>query len=102
MFQESVCEERGISMNLEIKSNGMCGLSVFRINGIDADTDDFGESYDSDAGNRPDYGCGNRTFRYIESTESVLAKYGITKSEYDEICDELSVELYIGQCARCA
>lgn len=79
----------------------LCALSEFTINGIPADYDDFGDKYDTDRINAPDYGCGNMRFIPQRPTEKVLTKYKITSSEYDEICDELESALSFGYCGWC-
>ena len=47
-------------MNVEIEpfSALPCKLKVFKINGIDAHMDDFGDSEDTDIEHAADYGCG--------------------------------------------
>lgn len=79
----------------------LCELKEFTINGISADYDDFGEKYDTDRINAPEYGCGNMQFIPKASTEKVLSQYQITQSEYDEICDKLESALSFGQCGWC-
>lgn len=79
----------------------LCELDTFTINGISADYDDFGEKYDTDRINAPDYGCGDMRFIPKVSTEKVLNKYQITQSEYYEICYELESALSFGRCGWC-
>ena len=78
-----------------------CGASLFYINGMDADTDDFGEMVDCNPEEAPEYGCGNRMFVIKNATQSVLDKYVITLKEYDEIARELKEKLSIGMCCMC-
>lgn len=91
-------------MKLEIKENDglYCGLSVFKINDIFADSDDFGEKYDHNPEYAPEYGCGNMMFESKEPTQEVLDKYHITKEEYEDVCDELYDKLSFGFCAYCS
>lgn len=78
-----------------------CSPDVFTVNGLCADLWDFGETYDASPEEAPAFGCGDRSFRSIDSTEAVLAKYQITELEYEEICDRLTDALHIGYCALC-
>ena len=89
-------------MKVIIKPYGcLCELETFTINGNPADYDDFGEKYDTDRINAPEYGCGNMQFIPKASTEKVLSQYQITQSEYDEICDKLESALSFGYCGWC-
>jgi hypothetical protein len=82
--------------------SALCSMRVFDVNGIAADTDDFGEQFDHDPMNAPDYGCADMRFgRFMEPPEGVLEKYGITLSEFEEIGDELSDLLSFGSCGWC-
>jgi hypothetical protein len=78
-----------------------CSCEKFTINGIDADSYDFGESEDI----RPDlaepYGCGSHEFAPKMPTQEVLNKYNINVDEYAEIAGELQSALYVGQCGWC-
>lgn len=78
-----------------------CELMKFTINGIDADKNDFGTSYDADSDNAEEYGCGNHIFESKNPTQKVLDKYGISVEEYSEICDELTEKLHVGSCGWC-
>lgn len=91
-------------MKLEIKENdrSCCGLSVFKINDILADSDDFGEKYDHNPEYAPVYGCGNMMFESKEPTQEVLDKYHITLEEYEDVCDELCDKLSFGFCTCCS
>lgn len=80
---------------------GFCSLIKFEINGKSADYDEFGKKYDHDTENALDYGCGDMRFERSEATTEVLEKYGITKDEYSEICDELEDKLSFGRCGWC-
>ena len=89
-------------MNYTIKVyKALCSAETFKINGQDADTDDFGESEDQDRDNAPDYGCGNKVFTAKPATSAVLKKYKITVDEYNTIADELSLKLSFGRCGWC-
>lgn len=88
-------------MTFEIKPHSShCSLKKFTINGVDADYSDFGEIVDTDPGNAPTYGCGNRQFQSYPT--NAIDYYKINESEYEEICDALKVALAFGSCAACA
>ena len=75
---------------------------VFKINNIDADVDDFGESRDWEPENAPEYGCGHRAFRAFDDfDEKVLDKYHINVDEWEQICEMLENKLDWGRCALC-
>jgi hypothetical protein len=80
-----------------------CSTKEFKINGIDADWEDFGEKYDRyPTGAETPGGCGKMLFTRTCSTPEILKKYSITESEYSLICDELEWELSFGQCDYCS
>lgn len=89
-------------MNIEIKTMrpGLpCKLEIFKINGIEADIEDFGETERS--GNCMNYTC-SKTFNFKLPTEEVLKKYSINLKEYSEICDRLEDELHVSRCGMCS
>jgi hypothetical protein len=91
-------------MNLKLKLKvygALCQPADFEINDIKADLNDFGEKYDRDPENAPDYGCGNMQFTGNNSTPEILTKYSITQSEYEEIVSQLSEKLSFGLCDMC-
>jgi len=79
----------------------LCSAAEFKINGIDADVDDFGEKNDEAPELAEPYGCGNMQFKGKPSTEEVLKKYEITEKEYQEIVSKLEGGLSFGQCGWC-
>jgi len=79
----------------------LCSLSVFTINGIDADYSDFGCQYDADPENAEDYGCGDMIFERKDAKQWVLEKYNISLAEYDEVCENLERVLSFGSCGWC-
>ena len=81
--------------------SAMCHLSVFTINGINADENDFVDKYDHDEENAEDYGCGDMRADILPATEEVLIKYGISITEYNEIASKVSEELSFGCCGWC-
>jgi hypothetical protein len=83
-------------------SEWYCATDEFKINGIDAYWEDFGEKYDRSPEGAEPYGCGNMKFTRIDSTPEVLQKYNITDSEYESICDDLEIGLSSGNCVACA
>ncbi len=89
-------------MELELKIYGaLCATSVFIINGVDADYEDFGEKYDRDSENAEDYGCGNMQFTGNPSKPEILSKYKITEEEYQEVVSRLEDGLSLGCCGWC-
>ena len=91
-----------MAYTMEVYS-ALCALRLFDINGIAADTHDFGEQGDADPDSAEDYCCGDMRFTRHESPrEGVLTKYGITFEEYDAICFELEDTLSFGSCGWCS
>lgn len=89
-------------MKLEMSGPYCSGLRVFRINHIDADTDDFGMSIDRRPEIAPEYGCGDRKFyAYSRPSTGVLEKYHITSSEWKKIGEKLEDMLDWGCCSLC-
>ena len=78
-----------------------CELSIFTINGKDANSMDFGDTYDHDRERTEPYGCGNMYFESKESTKEVLDKYNITEADYYNICNTLEDKLSVGCCGWC-
>ncbi len=89
-----------MKLELEIASS-LCWAQTFVINGVKADPDDFGEKYDHDEDNAPDYGCGDMRFTRIPPTEAVLQKYNITAPEYNLVAGQLEEGLSFGRCGWC-
>ena len=89
-------------MELELEIYGaLCSTSIFKINGIDADSNDFGSQSDTDPDSAEDYACGNMEFIPHLPTQEVLDKYKITSSEYLEIASKLGEGLSFGSCGWC-
>jgi hypothetical protein len=101
-------------MKLEIDfCRAYCSTSIFRINDIEADIEDFGERidigvdsfyYDDDS----DYGhyghyvcCKNMSFELKDPIPKVLEKYKITKENFEEIAFILRENLSFGECSLC-
>ena len=80
---------------------GSCGVVAFTIGGQDADVSDFGRWEDTEPWNAPDYGCGNRQFVPKWPHKGILARYGITKNGYVEVCVALRKALAWGRCSLC-
>lgn len=78
-----------------------CELETFTINGKDADSRDFGDTYDHDTESAEPYSCGNMYFEPKNLIKGVLDKYNITEEEYYNICNELENKLCIGSCGWC-
>ena len=89
-------------MKLEIEfGSALCWTPTFRINGVDANSRDFGEQYDRDPESAEDYACGDMQFTRVPSNPEVLAKYGITVPEYELIAGQLEAGLSFGSCGWC-
>lgn len=78
-----------------------CYTPVFNINGVNADTDDFGEQYDRSSETAEPYCCGDMRFTRKYSTAEVLRKYNINESEYELIAEKLEIGLSFGSCGWC-
>lgn len=77
-----------------------CSVEYFKINGNDADIDDFGDMEDTEpSGER--YVCGCMKFIPKMPTKIILEKYGIDVDEYAEVCDEIESVMYVGRCGMC-
>lgn len=89
-------------MKLELEIYGcLCSTKIFRINGIEADTDDFGEKYDEEPYDAPEFGCGYMQFHPYSPNPQVMKKYHINAQEWYEICDKLANGLSFGYCGWC-
>lgn len=89
-------------MKLELDVYGtICEPRLFRVNGIDARYEDFGEKYDASPDNRKPHSCGNMTLRFKAPRSQVLGKYHISLEEYREIYHELYESLSFGSCRLC-
>ena len=90
-------------MKLELEFGyALCYTPTFTINGIRADSGDFGEQYDRSPDTADDYCCGDMRFTRIRATPAVLEKYGITAPEYELIAGQLEVGLSFGECGWCS
>lgn len=84
-----------------------CEAREFFINGIPAETDDFGEEFDEGDRNACEdrdiarWGCVDYVFKRRPCSEMVLNRYKISEEEYSEICDLLEAKLSIGMCGWC-
>ena len=90
-----------MKLELEIFSS-LCSTELFKINGIEAYYDDFGDKADQDPSSADDYCCGDMQFIGKASTPEVLGKYSITQPEYDAIVSELAEKLSFGSCGWCS
>ena len=56
-------------MKLELEFySSLCSCSIFNINGVEGDADDFGEKYDRASEQAEEYCCGYMQFTRIPST----------------------------------
>jgi hypothetical protein len=79
-----------------------CGLEVFKINGKDADVEDFGETRDLCPEAAAPYSCADRQFvANEEPTATVLECYSISEDEWYEVIEELRETLAVGACGWC-
>jgi hypothetical protein len=86
----------------EIKfGTALCCTPVFVINGINADSDDFGEQYDHYPDSAEDYACGDMKFDTKAPEPCVLQKYKIDELEYWTIANKLAEGLSFGSCGWC-
>lgn len=76
-----------------------CSTELFTINGILANSSDFGSSWDVCV--KENYGCVNMQFHASPSSNKVLKKYKISTDEYSEICKKLKEGLSFGKCGWC-
>lgn len=89
-------------MKLELEVYGsLCATSVFTINGVDAEYQDFGHKYDADPEDAEEYGCGNMIFEPGYFSEGIGDKYGINEDEFKIICEKLEEKLSFGSCGWC-
>ena len=89
-------------MDLKIEFYGsLCATSEFIINGIRADSNDFGSQGDEDSENAQDYGCGDMTFTPLSPSNEIMSKYNITELEFNDIAEKLKEGLSFGQCGWC-
>jgi hypothetical protein len=90
-------------MKLELDFySALCSTSIFVINDVRADYEDFGVKDDLDKENAEPYGCGNMQFIATRPAKpEVLKKYNITKPEYELIANQLESGLSFGTCGWC-
>ena len=78
-----------------------CELEIFKINGKEADIEDFVCVYDHTPDIAEPYGCGDMRADIISPTKEVLNKYNISLNEFYEIANDLAETLSIGSCEWC-
>lgn len=95
-------------MKLELEfGDAYCYTPKFKINGVKANSNDFGEQYDraphdgDDTGCDRAYPCGNMQFTRKAAGAPILSKYGITAPEYELIAGQLEAGLSFGECGWC-
>lgn len=89
-------------MQLKFEVYGcLCAMRLFEVNGVRADSDDFGAQSDESPETAEEYACGDMQFRGVPATDKVLNKYGITLEEYGEIVSKLEEGLSFGDCGWC-
>lgn len=89
-------------MKLELEVfNALCETRIFKINGVRASYEDFGDKYDRQGCGAELYSCGDMRFTRVSPRQEILDKYHITESEYYEVCSELEDKLSFGSCGWC-
>ena len=89
-------------MKLELEfGTALCYTPTFKINDIEADSEDFGEKYDRSPETAEDYACGDMQFTRVPPKPEILEKYGITEAEYALVADQLENGLSFGSCGWC-
>lgn len=89
-------------MKLEIEVyDALCSLSIFKINDIDAEEEDFVNKYDHSPGTAEDYACGDMRADIKMPTNDILEKYKINLTEYNEIASKVADEVSFGCCGWC-
>jgi len=79
----------------------LCATKEFVINGISADSGDFGTQGDRNSWEAEDYACADMQFNREPATQTILDKYGISLDEYDTIASELEDRFSFGSCGWC-
>ena len=97
-------------MKLEVRKrfNRPCSPEYFRINGQNAELEDFGNYEFGDLAECSDedirqYGCYKCHFVACPAIKNERArnKYNLNIEEYDEVCKVLETEFNIGTCGWC-
>lgn len=79
----------------------LCSLSLFEINGMDADEDEFVNKFDHSRETAPDYGCGDMRADIRIPSDAILEKYGITVDEFTVIAEDVAEKVSFGRCGWC-
>ena len=82
--------------------SALCSTKKFKINGINADSCDFGSQGDNDTEDAEAYCCGDMQFKPEAPKAGVLEKYKIDDLEYWTIANKLQEELSFGSCGLCS
>ena len=91
-------------MKLELEfGSSYCYCPTFRINGIQAESQDFGNQYDDgDADDVDGHGCADMKFVPGDPTREILSKYGISEAEFLLVAGQLEAGLSFGNCGMCS
>lgn len=87
----------------------LCSLSLFVINGKEAEAEDFvdkydhspEEAYDYSPEEAKNYGCGDMRAEPLPVNQKILIKYDITEEEYFIIANDIAEKLSFGNCEWC-
>lgn len=82
--------------------SALCAMETFEINGVRADSHDFGTQGDESPETAEPYCCGDMRFTAKPATSAILKKYNITVDEYNEIATKLESSLSWGSCGWCS
>ena len=89
-------------MKLEIEVySALCSLSIFKINDIEAEEEDFVYKYDHSPETSEDYSCGDMRADIKIPTDDILEKYKINLTEYNEIAFKVAEKVSFGCCGWC-
>ena len=98
----AILELKVTNMKLELEIfSSLCSAAKFTINGVVAETNDFGDQGDQGY-DAEDYCCADMRFESKEPTQEVLDKYGISKAEYIIVAGQLEEGLSFGSCGWCS
>lgn len=91
-----------LSIEIETYKSLPCRTKAFRVNGIDADINDFGETDDTGRCNVTECGCGCMEFVSNNSKmNDAMQRYNVSEDEFHEVQKRLELSLCVGECSLC-